>query len=144
MYPRRHSEDNLVTPTAHSRATRVLINMALDITVILDSPQAELDNLLAQHQVQQQELDYVSTLIEAQKRRSNSLTGVQKITKPKKSQHRVAKDVQPAPSKTKQFTFIDEVCTFGSSGKTMIETCDYNRKKQKPGFDELSKMFTFK
>jgi hypothetical protein len=119
---RRLSEDNVV---ARAR-TRVIINMALDITVVLgEGESAILDRINAQ-------------TTEPKQQRSRSLPGNDKIKKPNKLQQT---DKKHGP---KKFIFIDEVCTFGNIEKTMVEKCDYNKKKSIPGFDELSKMFKFR
>ncbi len=116
---RRLSEDNVVT------RTRVIINMALDITVVLGEGEGAI-------------LDRIKAQTTDTKQRSKSLPGIDKIKKSNKVQQT---DKKHGP---KKFIFIDEVCTFGNIEKTMVEKCDNNKKKSTPGFDELSKMFTFR
>jgi hypothetical protein len=137
MNPRRYSEGSLVAQTSIARSTRVIINMTLDITVVLFPTEEQYDFVDRAH------LQFFSTERAAhqvtskklfKERRYNSLSGIDKINKASKTSR---------PDK-KRFVFIDEVDTFKASGKTMVETCDHNKKKSIPGLDELSKMFTFK
>jgi hypothetical protein len=136
MNTRRYSEDSIV---AQASITRVIINMALDITVVLcpmDEPQhGFVDRAHPQFRSTEREVSQVTHKNLFKERRYNSLSGIDKITKGSKTSR---------PENKKRFVFIDEVDTFKANGKMMVEICDHNKKKSIPGLDELSKMFTFK
>jgi hypothetical protein len=115
--------------------------MALDMTIVLDGGQIEHTEFLSSEIA---ELCTQYTYV-PMKQRSRSLTSLDKIAKANKTSNvrAVSKQLPTAP-KNKQFIFIDEVGSFGGTGKALVETCDNFKKKQKPGVDEFSKMFILK
>jgi hypothetical protein len=111
--------------------------MALDMTVVLDGGQVEHTEFLSSEIA---ELCTQYTYI-PMKQRSRSLTSLEKIEKANKTSNvKAVSKKLPAP-KNKQLIFIDEVGSFGGTGKALVETCDNFKKKHKPGVDDFSKMF---
>jgi hypothetical protein len=117
MNTRRHSD-------VARGVTRVVINMQQNTVMVMPSwPQQEFESGFMS------EFDYGSSFspTEPVRHRSSSLDTTHTM-----------------PTKQNQFVFVDEAQSFNRQGKVMKEAHHSAKKKEKPGFDEMTRLFRFK